>query len=918
MILRLMVLVIGVAVAVGAVVLRKRMASGMLIGLLVAALVLSAAGIGMSVTYYNDERDEEDAVYLTLKYLNYGNVEAAAYHMNKAGVSDRYIIAAARSILETARDNGTVAALNATIAQSYAKSSDEVSLGNLLAAGSGESGYTWVQQACTQLNTILNLSEKRSAQLDAYFLLENGSEYFTEDTLPEGISQSQAERLQIAGMIGNGNYIYAVQAAADLVEESASADNRLLLAETIAQATYHQVSLDAEDLGVEDEEDDSQQTDAERESLSSQMEALDSQIAVLESQYYAASEEAAKDALNAEIAALAEEREELQKQYRYIYAYRAFNSIADIHTLDADLVRARLYYALQEYDLAVQTLLDAADSVAYQIFADSDIMQKLETIADAYDSKLDAAVVQTAEFQELVEEVLSAPFDDLMQIQTSALTEDFAESVVADQKVYGKDLAASYVDTSEFPKIRLTVSGKEEVLEKLVEQEGVTLRDTYEDLSYTAYWEETIATNICVLVDCSGSMGGTPMDNLRSALQNFISNITDQTPIALVPFASSAHILCELTTDQAVLSSYVSSLDCGGGTNITAGISCAIQALQDAEGSRTILLMTDGQSSIDDSVIEEAAAQDIVIYCVGFGDVNDELLQYIADSTGGQYIKADDSSELENVYASLQQIIGHTVTVEYTVTGREEDRYCFLAVEDSTIRVTYTLDWTQDAPTVFYAQPWKTTSDTVSSAVSGGGFTLNLYGEDLDMVTAAEVGGAPCDILYISDDHLELQITQAPSGTGWQEILLYYGGEEPVQESGVFLIADAEFYYDTVQMGNLQINGCDAALCGGELILGGSGMQISEAGYDPWSGALHLNLTGTVTIPADLLPTDYDLTSQLTLPGTGTLAIHGLLSVASGDSAYYNYCDSDVLRGSFLLEFGEASQFLSGEGGSQG
>ena len=43
--------------------------------------------------------------------------------------------------------------------------------------------------------------------------------------------------------------------------------------------------------------------------------------------------------------------------------------------------------------------------------------------------------------------------------------------------------------------------------------------------------------------------------------------------------------------------------------------------------------MTDGQSDIDMGVVQEAAAEHITIFTIGFGDVNDELLQSIADQT---------------------------------------------------------------------------------------------------------------------------------------------------------------------------------------------------------------------------------------------------------------------------------------------
>ena len=109
----------------------------------------------------------------------------------------------------------------------------------------------------------------------------------------------------------------------------------------------------------------------------------------------------------------------------------------------------------------------------------------------------------------------------------------------------------------------------------------------------------------------------------------------------------------ELSADPTRLQAAARELVANGGTNISAGLEQALAVLGRADGARTVLLMTDGQSSLDMGVVQQLAAQGIVVHTIGFGQVDDNLLQTIADATGGQYIRADSSSELENVYASL-------------------------------------------------------------------------------------------------------------------------------------------------------------------------------------------------------------------------------------------------------------------------
>ena len=49
-----------------------------------------------------------------------------------------------------------------------------------------------------------------------------------------------------------------------------------------------------------------------------------------------------------------------------------------------------------------------------------------------------------------------------MALASGSLTQSFADRIVSDQKVYGKDLYASGIDLSEFPQVTLLLSGRAE------------------------------------------------------------------------------------------------------------------------------------------------------------------------------------------------------------------------------------------------------------------------------------------------------------------------------------------------------------------------------------------------------------------------------------------------------------------------
>lgn len=68
----------------------------------------------------------------------------------------------------------------------------------------------------------------------------------------------------------------------------------------------------------------------------------------------------------------------------------------------------------------------------------------------------------------------------------------------------------------------------------------------------------------------------------------------------------------------------------------------------------------------------------ISVYTVGLGDVNEEYLKDITQRTGGKYILADNTTELEDIYVTLQKYIINNYVLTYTVTDNSEEEARYL------------------------------------------------------------------------------------------------------------------------------------------------------------------------------------------------------------------------------------------------
>jgi Ca-activated chloride channel family protein len=201
--------------------------------------------------------------------------------------------------------------------------------------------------------------------------------------------------------------------------------------------------------------------------------------------------------------------------------------------------------------------------------------------------------------------------------------------------------------------------------------------------------------DMIIAQDISGSMASLdfqPQNRLEAAkavINDFISRrIYDR--IGLVVFAREAFNQSPMTTDHAVLErllkqvSLAPDLKLEDGTAIGHGLANAANMLKDSNArSRVIILLTDGANNSGEISPETAAdaarALGIKVYTIGMGrpgevpvpvdsifggkeivyresDLDEPLLQDIAETTGGQYFRATDSAELQKIYDRIDAL----------------------------------------------------------------------------------------------------------------------------------------------------------------------------------------------------------------------------------------------------------------------
>lgn len=159
--------------------------------------------------------------------------------------------------------------------------------------------------------------------------------------------------------------------------------------------------------------------------------------------------------------------------------------------------------------------------------------------------------------------------------------------------------------------------------------------------------------------------GSDPNEQRIDATESFLSAMNgsagDRAAVTDFNTRATTHVgLTEPSSARDDLVAYAK-----GGTSIHAGIQNAIaQFGDDSDREKAIVLLTDGENSYRDGdyytkrAAKEAAEENISIYTVGLGAADEELLQNVSNTTGGEFYEASDADELEEKF---DQIAGETV-----------------------------------------------------------------------------------------------------------------------------------------------------------------------------------------------------------------------------------------------------------------
>lgn len=209
---------------------------------------------------------------------------------------------------------------------------------------------------------------------------------------------------------------------------------------------------------------------------------------------------------------------------------------------------------------------------------------------------------------------------------------------------------------------------------------------------------DTEGIDIVLAMDVSTSMLArdfTP-DRISAAKDIAIEFISSRPSdrIGIVVFAGESYTQCPLTTDRATLINMMKEVQTDlieDGTAIGNGLATAVARMMDSDAkSRVVILLTDGVNNRGEIAPETAAeiakTYGIRVYTIGVGangtapypvmtpwgpdvqnvevEIDEQLLQNIADATGGRYFRATDNTKLSEIYSEINKMEKARTTID--------------------------------------------------------------------------------------------------------------------------------------------------------------------------------------------------------------------------------------------------------------
>jgi Ca-activated chloride channel family protein len=232
--------------------------------------------------------------------------------------------------------------------------------------------------------------------------------------------------------------------------------------------------------------------------------------------------------------------------------------------------------------------------------------------------------------------------------------------------------------------------------------EDFVVRDNEDEQKITTFANGDLPFTAALLIDASASMHGERLAHATAGAAAFVRgmNILDQAK--LLVYSHQLLNTTPFTGNRDLLTTGLSGAEASGGTALHDHLYLALKLLQERQGRRVLILLSDGVDSHSvlnmDQLYQRARQSQVVIYWIRLtreagGAAPDEpgvkmwsawrdadefrdqfsLLQQTVDDSGGRTIRVDKIQQVERTFVQILQELREQYVLGYYPSNRKDD-----------------------------------------------------------------------------------------------------------------------------------------------------------------------------------------------------------------------------------------------------
>ncbi|MEY8429156.1 VWA domain-containing protein [Lachnospiraceae bacterium 48-42] len=247
------------------------------------------------------------------------------------------------------------------------------------------------------------------------------------------------------------------------------------------------------------------------------------------------------------------------------------------------------------------------------------------------------------------------------------------------------DVNIQQVDVTEFPKVKLYLSIRDQISGEIpenlensmfyIKKENAKAEYIQQVINTVSQLNEKEALKIDMVADVSGSMDGTPLNEAKEIMRNFIGSVQFAAGdmVELTSFATGVRLEQEFCSDASLLTNEINGLYTGDMTSLFDALYTSVERVAAQSGAKCVIAFTDGDDNYSsctrEDVVKAAQRYHVPVFIIGIGSGDYYDADYIAQQTGGMYFNINDVYSMENIYEEIYRMEKEMYLIEFQDTS---------------------------------------------------------------------------------------------------------------------------------------------------------------------------------------------------------------------------------------------------------